>query len=123
VRYLVGANVLSEVTKPDPDPRVVEWLRHNEQKLVVDPAVLGEVRFGILLLRRSARRARLERWFEDGVGRMDCLSWDAAVGLRWAQLLGVGTSFKPNHSVPQYPFRERLWERSFSFGNFLLTTP
>jgi predicted nucleic acid-binding protein len=87
VKHLVDANVLSEATKPDPDPRVVEWLRHNERSLVVDPIVLGEVRFGILLLARGARRAELERWFEQGVGRIQCLAWDSAVGLRWAQLL------------------------------------
>jgi hypothetical protein len=87
VKHLVDANVLSEATKPDPDPRVVEWLRRNERSLVVDPIVLGEVRFGILLLARGARRTELERWFEQGVGRIQCLSWDSAVGLRWAQLL------------------------------------
>jgi predicted nucleic acid-binding protein len=87
VKYLVDANVLSEATKPDPDARVVEWLRRNERALVVDPIVLGEVRFGILLLARGARRAELERWFEQGIGRVQCLPWDSVVGLRWAQLL------------------------------------
>ena len=87
MKHLVDANVLSEATKPDPDPRVVEWLRRNERSIVVDPVVLGEVRFGILLLARGARRAELERWFEQGVRRIQCLPWDSAVGLRWAQLL------------------------------------
>lgn len=54
MKYLVDANVLSEATKPDPDPRVVEWLRRNERSIVVDPIVLGEVRFGILLLAHEA---------------------------------------------------------------------
>jgi toxin FitB len=87
VKHLVDANVLSEATKPDPDPRVVEWLRRNERSIVVDPIVLGEVRFGILLLARGARRAGLERWFEEGVSRIQCVPCDSAVGLRWAQLL------------------------------------
>ncbi len=87
MKYLVDANVLSEATKQEPDPGVVEWLRRNERQLVVDPIVLGEVRLGILLLPRGTRRSRLERWFDQGVGRMDCLPWDSAVGLRWAQLL------------------------------------
>ncbi len=87
MRFLVDANVLSEATKPEPDPRVVEWLRRHERSLVVDPVILGEVRFGILLLSRGARRADLERWFDDGVARLQCLSFDASVGLRWAQLL------------------------------------
>lgn len=87
MKYLVDANVLSEATKPDPDSKVVEWLRRNERSIVVDPIVLGEVRFGILLLARGARRAELEQWFEQGVGRIQCLPWDSAVGFRWAQLL------------------------------------
>jgi toxin FitB len=87
VKHLVDANVLSEATKPDPDPRVVEWLQRNERSIVVDPVILGEVRFGILLLARGKRRTALEQWFEQGVGRIQCLPWDADVGLRWAQLL------------------------------------
>ena len=86
-RHLVDANVLSEATKPEPDARVVAWLRDNERSLLVDPVVLGEVRYGILLLDPGARRRKLEDWFERGVGRIECLPWDAAVGLRWAQLL------------------------------------
>jgi predicted nucleic acid-binding protein len=87
VKHLVDANVLSEATKPDPDPRVVEWLRANERSLVVDPVILGEVRFGILLLDSGARRSELERWFEAGIARIHCLPWDSSVGLRWAELL------------------------------------
>jgi toxin FitB len=87
LKHLVDANVLSEATKPDPDPRVVQWLRENERSIVLDPIVLGEVRFGILLMARGARRTELERWFDQGVSRIQCLPWDSAVGLRWAQLL------------------------------------
>lgn len=87
MKRLVDANVLSEATKPSPNSRVVEWLRRNERSIVVDPIVLGEVRFGILLLPRGARRRQLEHWFEQGVSRIQCLPWDSTVGLRWAQLL------------------------------------
>jgi predicted nucleic acid-binding protein len=87
LKHLVDANVLSEATKPDPDPRVVQWLRRNERSIALDPIVLGEVRFGILLLPGGARRTELERWFEQGVSRIRCLPWNAGVGLRWAQLL------------------------------------
>lgn len=58
--YLVDANVLSEATKPAPEPRVVEWLRRHERELAVDPVILGEIRFGIHLLPASGRRQR--RW-------------------------------------------------------------
>ena len=87
VRYLVDANVLSEPTKIAPEARVVEWLRHNESEIAVDPIILGEIRFGILLLRRGKRRASLERWFDAGIGRLHCLPWEAETGLTWAKLL------------------------------------
>ncbi|MGC9221212.1 MAG: type II toxin-antitoxin system VapC family toxin [Solirubrobacteraceae bacterium] len=87
MRYLVDANVLSEATKPKPDPRVLDWLTRTERELVVDPIILGELRFGILRLPRGQRRSRLERWFDEGVARLNCVIWDADTGLRWAQLL------------------------------------
>jgi toxin FitB len=87
VTYLIDANVLSEATKRDPDPRAIAWLRRNERNFVIDPIILGEIRFGILLLPAGRRRKRLERWFDEGVSRMTCLAWDTAVGLRWAKLL------------------------------------
>jgi predicted nucleic acid-binding protein len=84
---LVDANVLSEPTKSSPDSRVIEWLRHNEREIAVDPIILGELRFGILLLPKGKRRARLERWFDEGVRHLQCLPWEMQTGLRWAELL------------------------------------
>lgn len=79
MKFLIDANVLSEPTKPEPAPPVVAWLRRHERELAVDPIILGEMRFGILLLARSARRTR----------RVQCLPWDREVGLRWAELLAT----------------------------------
>jgi predicted nucleic acid-binding protein len=87
VKYLVDANVLSEPTKPSPDPRVIEWLRANEPDIAVDPVILGELRFGILILAKGRKRTALERWFNAGVARLHCLPWDAETGLKWAELL------------------------------------
>jgi len=89
VRYLVDANVLSEPTKTAPDHGVIEWLRRNERAIAVDPIILGEVRFGILLLPRGKRRSRLEQWFDSGVQRLLCLPWEAETGMRWAALLAT----------------------------------
>jgi toxin FitB len=88
-RYLVDANVLSEATKPKPDARILLWLESNEADLAVDPIILGEVRFGILLLPRGRRRRRLERWFEEGVQRLHSIPFEAQTGLRWAELLAA----------------------------------
>ena len=85
--FLVDANVLSEATRPDPDLRALQWLDRHEREIAVDPVILGEIYFGILLLPSGKRRARLERWFQAGVERIHCLTWDASTGLRWARLL------------------------------------
>jgi predicted nucleic acid-binding protein len=87
VRYLVDANVLSEMTRPTPDTKVIEWLRRNERDIAVDPIILGELRFGILVLREGKKRSELERWFDAGARRLHRLPWDADTGLRWAQLV------------------------------------
>jgi predicted nucleic acid-binding protein len=87
VTYLVDAHVLSEATKATPDAKVVAWLKRYESELVVDPIILGEIRFGIYLLPAGKRRRRLEQWFKQGVAKLTCLPWTAEIGLRWAQLL------------------------------------
>jgi predicted nucleic acid-binding protein len=89
MRYLVDVNVISEATKPQPDGRVVSWLRHHEAELLLDPVVLGEIRLGILLLPRGKRRRLLETWFDQRVGTMVCLAWEATTALRWAELLAT----------------------------------
>ena len=86
MKYLVDANVLSEPTRLAPDVKVVAWLQQNEHEIAVDPIVLGEVRFGILLLDRGRKRS-LEQWFDLGVRRLHCLPWEAETGLRWADLI------------------------------------
>jgi predicted nucleic acid-binding protein len=85
--YLVDANVLCEPTRPAPDPNVIEWLAANEGDLVVDPIILGEMSLGIISLPRGRKRTRLEEWFGAVVQNIECLPWDAAVGLRWARLV------------------------------------
>jgi predicted nucleic acid-binding protein len=87
VKFLVDANVLCEPTRPRPDQHCLSWLAENEAELAVDPIVIGEIRFGILLLERGSRRRRLEQWFDRGVQRLQCVPWDAQSGLRWADLV------------------------------------
>lgn len=87
MKYLVDANVLSEPTKPTPDRRVVHWLLAHEREIAVDGIILGELRFGILILPKGKKRSALERWFDLGAKRLHCLAWDADTGLKWAELL------------------------------------
>ena len=124
--FLVDANVLSEATRPEPDPRVLAWLARHEREIAVDPVILGEIRFGILLLPVGKRRVRLERWFEEGIEHIYCIAWEAATGLRWAQLLadlrvrGRSMQIKDSliaatalaHSLPLATLNRRHFEES-----------
>jgi toxin FitB len=87
VKYLVDADVLSEPTKPAPNVRVVEWLRHNEAELAVSPIVLGELEYGILLLPAGRKRRTLQKWFSDGVKKLRSLDFDAVTAAAWAVML------------------------------------
>lgn len=78
----MDANVLSEPTKPAPDQRVMQWLRAHERDIAVDPVILGELRFGILILPKGKKRTVLECWFDAGVQRLHGLPGDAETGLR-----------------------------------------
>ena len=87
MKWLLDTNVLSEVTRPQPSPKVEAWLRAEGNDSAIDPIILGELRYGILILPRGARRSRLEAWFDAGASRMHCLPWDRDTGLAWAALL------------------------------------
>jgi len=87
MRFLVDANVLSEVTRPSPAPQVLDWLATNEAELAVNPVILGEIEYGILLLAVGARRNRLLEWFRVGVKKIHVFDFDAATASMWAQLL------------------------------------
>lgn len=87
VNFLVDANVLSEATKPQPAASVVDWLRACERHLVVNPIILGELEYGILLLPAGRRRTRLQKWFTDGVKKLRVLDIDVDTARKWAGLL------------------------------------
>lgn len=89
MKYLVDANVLSDPTKPRPVGQVVDWLRRYEGELVVNPIILGDLEFGILLLPASKRRTRLLDWCTNGVKHLRVLELDANTASVWAKLLST----------------------------------
>ncbi|HEX2689321.1 MAG TPA: type II toxin-antitoxin system VapC family toxin [Kofleriaceae bacterium] len=57
---LVDTNVLSELARPRPDPRVVDWAG-GLSMVILSVVTIEEVFFGL-----SAKSSpRIERWFED----------------------------------------------------------
>ena len=60
---LLDTNVLSELTKPKPEPRVVAWLAENEPRVALSSISLAELRYGIERLPQGKRqRSLLDFW-------------------------------------------------------------
>ncbi|HEV3137444.1 MAG TPA: PIN domain-containing protein, partial [Pirellulales bacterium] len=89
MKYLVDANVLSEPTKERPASAVVNWLGQHEADLAVNPIILGELEYGILLLPTGKRRARLLTWFIQGVEHLRVLELDRQTAHVWAEVLAA----------------------------------
>ncbi len=87
MKFLVDANVLSEVTRPQASAQVIQWLREHETDFVVNPIVLGEIEYGINLAPSARKRAELQKWFEDGLRRLRVLDIDSGTASTWAELL------------------------------------
>jgi toxin FitB len=90
---LLDTNVISELIKPKPEPKVTVWIDGTDEELLfLSVLTLGEIRKGVMLLPRSARRTALEAWlnkelplrFSDRI-----LSVDQEVADRWGHLSGM----------------------------------
>jgi predicted nucleic acid-binding protein len=93
VTFLLDTCVLSELTRPQPDPHVVHWLgRVPEGARFVSVVTLAEIKFGILCVPPGRKRAKLEAWFEEELGPFlaeRILVFDQQVALRWAALRSI----------------------------------
>ena len=89
--YLLDTNVVSELVRPKPDPKVLAWFGNTpDDALHLSVLSLGEIRKGVEKLgpspRREALRVWLEQeltdWFDDRI-----LPVDRGVADRWGILL------------------------------------
>lgn len=96
--YLLDTNVILELVKPRPEPRVVSWIAATEEALLyLSVLTLGEIRRGISSLPSTARRTALEVWLDrDLMLRFDgrILPIDRAVADRWGRLTGNASACK-----------------------------
>jgi toxin FitB len=94
LRYLLDTNVISEWTRPRPDPGVVAWLEEaDEGSLCVSVVAFAEIRLGIELLPQGRKRDRLMQWLEvDLADRFAdrVIGIDRAVAAAWAQIVARG---------------------------------
>jgi toxin FitB len=101
--FLLDTNVISELIKPRPEPKLVKWVEATDEDLMfLSVLTIGEIRKGINLHSDSARRAKLEAWLASDVrarfeGRI--LPVDDAVAERWG-LLTANAKTGKNHNLP-----------------------
>jgi predicted nucleic acid-binding protein len=85
--FLLDTNCISEVVRPKPERRVIEWMEAADESLLyLSVLTLGEIRRGSAGIPHGKRRTRLETWLEVALqarfaGRI--LPIDAAICDRW----------------------------------------
>ncbi|MEQ1581464.1 MAG: type II toxin-antitoxin system VapC family toxin [Steroidobacteraceae bacterium] len=89
--FLLDTNVVSEWTKPLPNPGVIEWLaKVDEDAVFLSVVTFAELRHGIERLPAGARRRRLDDWLRSELplrfeGRIVLV--DGAVADEWGRLV------------------------------------
>lgn len=92
---LLDTNIVSELMRPAPEPRVVEWLDAQPAADVWITAVtVGEIRLGIALLPDGQRKERLaglaEAMFQEDFSD-SCLSYDMLAAAEYAAIVATRT--------------------------------
>ena len=68
---LANTNVFAELTKPDPDRRVVRWYARHRRDIALCAVVAFEVMAGVEALRDRARRKRVGAAYSSLFGDLD----------------------------------------------------
>ncbi len=89
----MDTNVLSEVTKPAPDARVLEWLDGlDEDRSFISVVSIAEIRRGVALMDEGRKREVLAEWLaRDLPQRFEqrVLPVDEPVALAWGDLMSL----------------------------------
>ncbi|PTE10403.1 type II toxin-antitoxin system VapC family toxin [Mesorhizobium helmanticense] len=93
MRLLLDTNVLSEVTRPAPDARVLNWLDGlDEDRSFISVVSIAEIRRGVALMDEGRKREALAEWLaQDLPQRFEqrVLPVDEPVALAWGDLMGL----------------------------------
>ena len=91
MKYLLDTNVVSELVRPRPSPRVLRWIEAlPPTALHLSVLTLGEIRSGVERLPGRARRERLRTWLEQELPAWfedRLLPVGAEVADRWGRLV------------------------------------
>ena len=85
--WLVDTDLLSERTKPQPDPKVLKWLEENSLGIYTSSHVIGELQAGISLLAEGARKRALQAWLNRLIDAMEgrILNFNTSVATVWGR--------------------------------------
>lgn len=93
MRLLLDTNVLSEVTRPAPDTRVLDWLDGlDEDRSFISVVSIAEIRRGVALMDEGRKREALAEWLaRDLPQRFEqrVIPVDEPVALAWGDLMGL----------------------------------
>jgi predicted nucleic acid-binding protein len=87
---IVDTNVVSELMKTDPSPRVQGWVRERDRReLRMTAITVAEVLYGIERLPRGKRKIAIRRDALEVFGRFadEILAFDAAAALLYAEIV------------------------------------
>lgn len=91
MNLLLDTNVLSEVQRPAPSPKVLAWLDTiDEDRAFISVASIAELRRGIALLEDDRRRTALAAWLAHDLPTRFAervLPIDQPVAERWGDLM------------------------------------
>lgn len=91
MNLLLDTNVLSEVQRPAPEPRVLAWLDTlDEDRTYISVASIAELRRGVALLEDGRRRTALATWLAHDLPERFAeriLPIDQAIAERWGDLM------------------------------------
>lgn len=88
---VLDTNVLSELMRATPEPRVVDWLRKHTHEIAIPAVALGELRYGVARLPDGRRKASLSAALDALVDRFaaNLLSYDVLAANACGDILAV----------------------------------
>lgn len=90
MNYLLDTCVISELTKKNPNPNVIQWVaKAEESRLFISVLTIGEIYKGIAKLPKSKKKEKLYEWVKNDLkerfnGRI--LNFDSQSAAIWGKV-------------------------------------
>lgn len=101
---LLDTNVLSEIMKPEPSPKVLQWLKvQNARNLYLSSVSIAEIGFGLRILPEGRRRLDLQSRFETFLARgfdQRILDFNESSARLYAEIMGFRKEIGRPMSLP-----------------------